>query len=76
VFNDIDRCHLVRDAIDRVPHPGSRAAYVRQAIDPTLIAHRPYIDEHGEDLPDVGGWKWGRKSTVSTKGSLTEADNA
>ncbi|HYG24768.1 MAG TPA: phosphoketolase family protein [Verrucomicrobiae bacterium] len=76
VLNDLDRFHLVRDVIDRLPQLGSRAAYVRQEIDNRLIDHRAYIREHGEDLPEVLGWKWGWKWTVSSKKSSTEADNA
>jgi xylulose-5-phosphate/fructose-6-phosphate phosphoketolase len=75
VLNDLDRFHLVRDVIDRVPQLGSRAAYTKQAIDNALIEHRRYIDERGEDLPYVLGWKWGQKRKVLAKGSSTEADN-
>ncbi len=75
VLNDIDRFHLVKDVIDRVPHLGSRAAYARQAIDQILIEHRHYIARHGEDLPEVLGWKWGRKQPASRRRSSTEADN-
>ena len=58
VLNDLDRFHLVRDVIDRVPNLGSRAAYAKQALDSALIEHRQYIAEHGEDLPAILNWKW------------------
>ena len=32
VLNEIGRFHLVQDVIDRLPQPGSRAAYAKQAI--------------------------------------------
>jgi len=76
VLNDIDRFHLVRDVIDRVPQLGPRAAYLRQTLENKLIEHRQYIREHGQDLPSVLGWKWGRKRKAPAKGSSTEADNA
>lgn len=75
VLNDIDRFHLVRDVIDRVPRLASRAAYARQAIDNVLVEHRRYIAKRGDDLPDVLSWKWGRKRTARARGSSTEADN-
>jgi len=61
VLNDLDRFHLVADVIDRVPHLGAHAAYVKQAIRDKLIEHKQYIAEHGEDLPEIRHWRWGAK---------------
>ena len=58
VLNDLDRFHLVRDVIDRVPSLGSKAAYTEQWIRDRLIDHREYICEHGEDLPEIRDWQW------------------
>ena len=58
VLNRLDRFHLVGDVIDRLPAPGARTAYARQAIRDLLIAHRRYIDAHGIDLPAVREWRW------------------
>jgi xylulose-5-phosphate/fructose-6-phosphate phosphoketolase len=58
VLNDLDRFHLVGDVVDRVPRLGARAAYVKQLIRDKLIDHKVWIHEHGEDLPEVRGWKW------------------
>ena len=47
--------------IDRVPQLGARAAYVKQAIRDKLIEHKEYIRRHGEDMPEIAGWTWGRR---------------
>jgi len=58
VMNDLDRFHLVMDAIDRLPQTGNRGLSVKLELNNLLIAHRQYINLHGEDLPQVRGWKW------------------
>jgi xylulose-5-phosphate/fructose-6-phosphate phosphoketolase len=58
VRNDIDRFHLVRDVIDRVPSLGASAAYVKQYVRDKRIEHRQYIVKHGEDLPEIRNWQW------------------
>jgi xylulose-5-phosphate/fructose-6-phosphate phosphoketolase len=58
VLNDLDRFHLVGDVVDRVPSLGVRAAYVKELIRDKLIDHKNYVHQHGEDMPEVRGWKW------------------
>jgi xylulose-5-phosphate/fructose-6-phosphate phosphoketolase len=58
VRNHLDRFHLVRDVIDRVPKLGYMAAYIRQAVRDKLIDHKHYISEHGEDMPEIRNWTW------------------
>ncbi len=74
VLNELDRFHLAQDVINRVPHLGTRAAYVKQAIRDKLIEHKQYISTHGEDMPEISGWTWGQRKAATLRGS-TEADN-
>jgi xylulose-5-phosphate/fructose-6-phosphate phosphoketolase len=67
VLNDLDRFHLVADVIDRVPQLGPKAAYVKQAIRDKLMEHTQYIDEFGEDLPEIRNWRWGLSKVVKPR---------
>jgi len=58
VRNDLDRYHLAGDVVDRVGTLAAAAGYIRQEIRDLLIAHRAYIVERGEDLPEIRNWKW------------------
>lgn len=76
VLNQLDRFHLVEDVIDRLPQLGARAAYFKQAIHQKLIEHRQYIEEHGDDMPEISGWTWGLAQAGMAKGATsTEGDN-
>ena len=59
VLNELDRYHLVGDAIDRVPKLQTIAAYGKQMIHDKLIEHKEYIRKHGVDLPEICEWVWG-----------------
>ncbi len=67
VLNDLDRFHLAGDVIDRVPSLGSRAAYAKQFLRDKLLDHKTYIDRHGQDMPEIRNWKWGRGETPDVK---------
>ncbi len=58
VLNDLDRFHLVMDAIDRLPQTGEKGIYLKQQLKDKLIEHRHYINKYGEDLPEIRNWKW------------------
>jgi xylulose-5-phosphate/fructose-6-phosphate phosphoketolase len=58
VLNEVDRFHLVSDVIDRVPKLHNNGAYVKQWLQERLIDHKHYINEHGDDVPEIRDWKW------------------
>jgi xylulose-5-phosphate/fructose-6-phosphate phosphoketolase len=58
VLNDLDRFHLVGDAIDRLPQLGARAAYVKQELTDRLTEHYVYIRRYREDMPSIRDWRW------------------
>ncbi|RZL65763.1 MAG: phosphoketolase family protein [Variovorax sp.] len=60
VLNQLDRFHLAADAIDRVPRIRDAAGHVKQLLRDRLLAHRAWITAHGEDMPEILNWRWGR----------------
>ncbi len=74
-MNDLDRFHLFGDVIDRLPQLGSRVAYAKQAVHEKLVAHKHYIAEHGDDMPEISGWQWSRRGLAERQASSTESDN-
>ena len=58
MLNDLDRFHLVKDVIDRVPGLAVREASLRQRMVDERLRHRAYTREHGDDAPDVRDWVW------------------
>ncbi len=58
VMNDLDRFHLVMDVIDRVPTLGSKSARVKKTMHDKLLAHKQYIRQHGDDMPEIRDWTW------------------
>ena len=58
VLNDLDRFHLVIDVVNRVPKMQHRAAHIKQAMRDRIIEHKQYIEQHGEDMPEIRNWTW------------------
>jgi len=58
VLNDMDRFHLVQDVIDRLPRLSGRGDGLKQEMRDKLVDHKEYIDDRGEDMPEILGWKW------------------
>jgi xylulose-5-phosphate/fructose-6-phosphate phosphoketolase len=58
MLNDLDRFHLVIDAVDRVPGLAARCAGLRQEMEEARLHARAWTREHGEDHPDIRNWTW------------------
>jgi xylulose-5-phosphate/fructose-6-phosphate phosphoketolase len=58
MLNDLDRFHLVMDAIDRVPGLAASAGHVRQLMADKRLTCRAYTRSRGEDAPEIEDWKW------------------
>ena len=58
VLNDLDRFHLAGDVIDRVTRLRSGAGHVKQFLRDKLAEHKRYIEQHGDDMPEIRNWKW------------------
>ena len=58
VLNDIDRFHLVIDAVDRIPHLAQMRGHIRNLMEQKLTEHKEYIIQKGDDLPEIKMWKW------------------
>ncbi len=58
VQNEIDRYHLVIDAISHLPIQRSREMYLIEEMKNKLVKHSNYIREYGEDMPEIKDWKW------------------
>ena len=58
VQNDIDRFHLVQDAIMMLPQYKTSLASLYQKMSDKLVEHKQYIHEVGLDMPEIANWKW------------------
>lgn len=58
VQNDIDRFHIVIEAVNSIPSLGSKGAYLAQLMRDKLVEHKQYIADYGLDLPEVADWTW------------------
>jgi xylulose-5-phosphate/fructose-6-phosphate phosphoketolase len=59
VLNRLDRFDLAIDVINRVPRLRDVGAHLKQRLRDKLVEHKQYIRRHGDDIPEVRGWKWG-----------------
>ncbi|ODT28092.1 MAG: phosphoketolase [Microbacterium sp. SCN 70-27] len=58
MLNKMDRFHLVRKVIERVPGLSSRAALLSQKLEDQRMAARRYARSTGEDPAEIRDWTW------------------
>ncbi|MBE6149779.1 MAG: phosphoketolase family protein [Firmicutes bacterium] len=58
VQNEIDRFHLVMDALKYLPQLENKSSFVYQMCKDKLVEHKQYIKENGQDLEEIRNWKW------------------
>lgn len=58
VKNDLDRFHLVMDAIERAHLTSPEAQVLYEDMQKKLIEHNSYIVKHGADMPEIVNWTW------------------
>jgi xylulose-5-phosphate/fructose-6-phosphate phosphoketolase len=66
VLNELDRFHLAIEVIERVPGLSVSAAHIKQRFRDRLIEHRRYVDQHGEDAPEIRDWSWPYRTAART----------
>jgi len=58
VMNDLDRYHLAGDVVDRVPRLQRVGGHFKQFLRNQLVAHKQYVHQYGEDMPEIRNWTW------------------
>lgn len=58
VQNEMDRYHLVIDALKYLPQLGNTSSALIQKCKDTLVEHSQYIRDYGKDIDEVENWTW------------------
>jgi xylulose-5-phosphate/fructose-6-phosphate phosphoketolase len=58
VLNAIDRFHIVQYVLRILPDKGSANEDIIGLMDKKLLAHREYVNDRGEDMPEIKNWRW------------------
>ena len=58
VQNEIDRYHLVMDALKYLPSLGNKGTSLYQLCKDKLVEHSNYIREYGKDMDEIINFKW------------------
>ena len=58
VRNQLDRFHIFKNVIQQVPSLSAKMPWVIDFITHKLSYHKAYIEEYGQDLPEIRDWQW------------------
>jgi xylulose-5-phosphate/fructose-6-phosphate phosphoketolase len=58
VLNEIDRFHIVQYVLRSLPDKGVANRNIIDQMDKKLLAHREYVNDKGEDMPEIKDWHW------------------
>ncbi len=64
VCNKMSRFHLAMNALSRIPYMESKAKKFITMCKKKLEEHKAYIHSHGEDMPEIRNWQWGKKNKI------------
>ena len=67
VQNELDRYHLVIDALKYLDKLGDRSASLNQWCKDKLVEHKEYIREYGDDMPLIKEWTWYKAMNTDSK---------
>lgn len=58
VLNELDRFHLALAVVNSVPQLADKRDAFAGFVAGKLAVHKAYIEEHGDDLPEIRDWTW------------------
>lgn len=60
VLNELDRFHLVMETVHRLPQTGEAGLALQRMLKQKLLEHKQYINQHGQDMPEIRNWQWSK----------------
>jgi xylulose-5-phosphate/fructose-6-phosphate phosphoketolase len=58
VLNEIDRFHIVQYVLQSLAGGSQTHKDIIELMDKKLLAHREYVNDKGEDMPEIKDWHW------------------
>ena len=58
VLNAIDRFHIVQYVLRTLDDKGASNQQLIDLMDDKLATHRQYVNDRGEDMPEIKNWRW------------------